>query len=53
MCHLLDITPRPNNGSLENVKAMLKEPDASSSEKLAIKGTFLLLFNLIMFNLVH
>ena len=25
MCHLLGITPQPNNGSFENVKAMLRE----------------------------
>ena len=29
MCQLLGIDPHPNNGSLENVKAVLKDPSPS------------------------
>ena len=37
MCKLLDINPLPNNGSLENVKMMLKE-HAPTTSKPTVKG---------------
>jgi len=38
MCKLLGITPRPNNGSLENVKMMLKEYAPPPTPKPTVKG---------------
>jgi len=36
MCHILDLTPAPNNGSLENVRHMLAEEPKKESDGFTI-----------------
>lgn len=37
-CHILELTPSPNNGSLENVEALLRYPPSTSIDNVAIIG---------------
>lgn len=39
MCAVLEIEPRPNNGSMENVRSMLKIPRKQVIRKLLISYT--------------
>lgn len=52
MCKLLGISPRPNNGSLENTKAVLKEEDVTSGSKqyFANSRLYLIILSLLNFS---